>query len=68
MKRRGFITKSIIGGVGMTAISQLPALARTDEKPGKGKALLTIGICTDLHHDLITGGEARLQAFIKEMN
>ena len=68
MKRRSFITKSIIGGVGITGISKLPVLGKPEEKPGKGRALLTIGICTDLHHDLITDGEARLQSFIKEMN
>lgn len=71
MKRRNFLTKSIIGGLGMTNIFSLRASPRgflAAEPEGKAKDVVNIGICTDLHHDLIKDGEQRLQAFITEMN
>ena len=69
MKRRNFLSKSIISGLGITVIGNLStkASAYIGEKE-KLKAVLRFGICTDLHQDLIDDGPRRLQEFISEMN
>lgn len=71
MKRRSFLIKSIIGSIGMAVADTLSVNASSVESgrmEKKGKALFRIGICTDLHQDLITDGPARVQSFITEMN
>lgn len=71
MKRRGFLTKSIIGGIGMTGIGRFQANAAPyfeKKTNGYGKVLFRMGVCADLHHDLIDDGPRRLQEFITEMN
>lgn len=68
MKRRSFLTGSVIAGVGIAGVDRLQANAApylTDKH--KAKAILSIGICADLHQDLIPDGPKRLQAFVNEM-
>ena len=69
MKRRNFLTTSIIGSIGMAGMVNFKANAK-DVSPEltKGKVLARIGICTDLHQDIIPDAPQRLQAFITEMN
>lgn len=67
MKRRNFLVKTIIGGISITGITGLPAIARTVPAK-KGKVLLRLGICADLHQDIIPDGPQRLQTFITAMN
>jgi len=64
MKRRNFLGTSVAGGIGL-ALNSLPLFASTVNAGQKGP---TFGICTDLHHDLIKDGPARVRAFIDEMN
>lgn len=70
MKRRSFLTKSIIGGIGLSGIGTLASNAAVypDGELQKKKVLFSMGVCTDLHHDLIKDGPERLQAFITKMN
>lgn len=70
MKRRSFLTKSVIAGIGIAGVDHLQAKAAPylEDKQGKGKVVLRIGICADLHQDLIPDGPARIKAFITEMN
>ena len=63
MKRRNFITSAVIAGIGIAGVDSLQAAPAE-----KGKVLLRIGICADLHQDIIPDGPARLTAFITEMN
>lgn len=70
MKRRDFVKASVLTGIGVSGISSsfggIPF--SPSFLPGNKKALLRIGICADLHQDLINDGGKRLQAFIAEMN
>jgi 3',5'-cyclic AMP phosphodiesterase CpdA len=63
MKRREFLTRAVLAGA--ASVVQ-PGYAKV-RKPGRAKSVLRFGICADLHHDLITDGVLRLQAFIAEM-
>lgn len=69
MKRRSFLSTSIISGLGMTLAGSLSTRASASaNKKNKSKIVLKIGVCTDLHQDLIDDGPKRLQEFINEMN
>jgi hypothetical protein len=64
MKRRSFINHSILGSLGLSAFFNLSKAAGQS----KGLPVLRVGICADLHQDIIPDGERRLSAFIAEMN
>lgn len=73
MERRDFVKKSSLALSGVSALASLPALAApvaeamgTDVQ--KKKPVIRIGICTDVHKDVIHDADQRLQAFIDEMN
>jgi 3',5'-cyclic AMP phosphodiesterase CpdA len=70
MKRRSFLAKSIVGGISVTGIGSLTAnaAARDEKMPAKARVVFRMGVCADLHHDLIKDGPERLQQFITEMN
>lgn len=69
MKRRSFLAKSVIGGFGLTAAGRLPVGAGGFVVPNDHlMPVVRIGICADLHQDIIPDGSRRLQAFITEMN
>lgn len=63
MNRRNFVRNSAAATLGITSIDKLPALA-THEK----YQTLQIGICADLHQDIMHDGPQRLEAFIEAMN
>ncbi|MEN5058431.1 metallophosphoesterase family protein [Sphingobacterium kitahiroshimense] len=64
MKRRNFIHHTIFGGMGLHTLYAAPQVfSQTKPSPA-----LRIGICADLHHDIIPDGPRRLKAFIDEMN
>lgn len=68
MKRRNFLISTLIGTGSLSGIQNLYAKRETSEALSGKKPLVRIGICTDLHQDLIKDGEKRLQSFITEMN
>ena len=67
MERRDFLSCLSLTAAGLMVPAGLSA-----GKPGKPvmkkKAVLKVGICSDVHHDLIPDSESRLQAFITDMN
>lgn len=67
MKRRNFLLNSILGGISITGILNQSSGAAT-QYSSNSKVVLNIGICADLHQDVIPDGPSRLTAFIKEMN
>ncbi|MBB5637292.1 putative phosphodiesterase [Pedobacter cryoconitis] len=67
MKRRNFLVNTIIGGIGLTGITGLPAIAKNPPAK-KRKVLFKLGICADLHQDIMPDGPQRLQTFITAMN
>lgn len=68
MKRRNFLISTLVGTGSLSGIQNLYGLSKTSFVLSGKKPLLRIGICTDLHQDLIKDGEQRLQSFITEMN
>lgn len=71
MKRRNFLRQSTLASLGFTGISKTGARINSNRLPdeaSKGKILLRIGICADLHQDIINDAPRRLAAFITEMN
>ncbi|WP_316794131.1 metallophosphoesterase family protein [Pedobacter frigoris] len=68
MKRRNFLINALIGGAAMTSTKEVLASVKDSAAYAVKKPVVRIGICTDLHHDLIKDGEKRIQAFIDEMN
>jgi predicted phosphodiesterase len=70
MKRRNFLKNAAIAGVLAAGIERVAASVPVDKNPATHNdqdIILKIGICADLHHDLINDGVQRLQAFINEM-
>jgi len=63
MNRRNFLRNSAAATLGITSIDKLAALATHE----KYKAI-RIGICADLHQDIMHDGPQRLTAFIQDMN
>lgn len=64
MKRRNFLKTTAIAGLLSGSAGSLAASSLSDEN----ELMMSIGICADLHQDLITDGPQRLQGFIDEMN
>lgn len=70
MKRRDFLKSAALASVMTNEIARAATIqdhSRTDHSKG-GKVVVRIGICADLHQDIIPDGPRRLQAFITEMN
>jgi calcineurin-like phosphoesterase family protein len=67
MKRRNFLISTLIGTGSLSGIQNLYGKGETHSILSGKKTLIRIGICTDLHQDLIKDGEQRLQSFITEM-
>jgi len=68
LKRRGFIKQSLMltGAAGLATIP-LNTIASEDFSCA-AKPVLSFGLITDLHHDLIQDGQSRIAAFVTEMN
>lgn len=60
MNRKEFLTKTGLSG-GALLFARFPELSLPDKK-------VKFGMITDLHHDIMHDGIARLSAFVKEMN
>ncbi len=60
MKRRNFLRTAAIVGLLSGSAGSLAAAPQADEN----ELMMSIGICADLHHDLITDGPQRLQGFV----
>lgn len=69
MRRRNFVKQSLLlaGAAGLNTIA-LPATANEERSHADAKTVLSFGLMTDLHHDLIKDGQLRVEAFVKEMN
>lgn len=64
MNRRNFFKNSALTTLGVTGIHKLPALPpNVNEKLGR----IRIGICADLHQDVMHDGPKRIEAFIRDM-
>jgi predicted phosphodiesterase len=63
MDRRLFLRSTTLGGIAMTGIDRLP------QPPDTARPFdsLRIGLCADLHQDLIFDAPRRLEAFIMDM-
>lgn len=76
MKRRFFFSGLLQSVLGTSILSALPSrtnghvgnLLHDGGKEQKSKALVRIGICTDVHQDTMHDGSRRIKAFIDEMN
>lgn len=73
MKRRNFLSHLSTSAAGITLLPLLPlsevkANTFVSEKQAIRKKVLKVGICSDVHQDLMHDGEKRLQTFINEMN
>lgn len=70
MQRRKFIRNSALAGIAASAIGRVSAMIKPaeDTLSHKGQEVLRIGICADLHQDIIYDGPLRIKAFIEEMN
>lgn len=71
MERRNFLKQSTMASLALTGIGKASAMVKHGEtsiEKDRKKILMRIGICADLHHDLISDGERRIQVFINEMN
>lgn len=63
LSRRGFLRNSMITTLGITSFGTLPVSAASERHPS-----IRIGICADLHQDVMHDGPERLTAFIEDMN
>lgn len=76
MKRRFFFSGFLQSVLGTSILSALPSRSNALEakeilglgENKKSKALVRIGICTDVHQDTMHDGSRRIQAFVDEMN
>ena len=66
MKRRNFLVNAVLGSISMTGLLSYQSMAKS--RNNSSKILLRIGICADLHQDIINDAPRRLQLFINEMN
>lgn len=64
MNRRNFLRNTTLSTFGVTGIGSLSALSPIDD--GQFEKI-RIGICADLHQDVMQDGPKRLEAFINEM-
>jgi len=67
MIRRKFLKASVLTGLtsgGLLSVLPKPGFSATAKKD----VVARIGVCTDLHQDIIYDAPRRLQAFINEMN
>ena len=68
LKRRGFLKQGLIlAGAASLSTTPLKSIANEDHSYASEK-ILSFGLITDLHHDLIKDGQARVEAFVTEMN
>lgn len=67
-KRRGFLKQGLLL-TGLAGFHSAPLKALTESgHDNYSKEVLSFGLLTDLHHDLIRDGTSRVDAFIEEMN
>ena len=64
MNRRNFLRNSALTTVGVTGIDKLPAFPPVENEKFER---IRIGICADLHQDIMQDGPKRMEAFINDM-
>lgn len=68
LKRRGFLKQGLLlAGAAGLASGPLNTIASEDYRH-EAETVLSFGLITDLHHDLIQDGQFRIDAFVAEMN
>ena len=62
VSRRCFLRNSVATAIGVTGIGTLPLSAASEGYPS-----IRIGICADLHQDIMHDGPERLTTFLEAM-